>query len=123
MAVDPVAPLAARDVRTDAVSGAGALPAVTPRRELAAIEVTPGAVRLLKPDASVPFRAPPPKALLRRREALLAGVRGPAMIVLPAAAEIDRAQMSHFRQSNNLYYLTGLESPDSWLVLTKDAAG
>ncbi len=65
---------------------------------------------------------PPPipaHVLERRREALLERV-GSGIVVLrsgePADLD-DHPQASDFRQDNGFYYLTGLETPGSWLVL------
>ncbi len=62
----------------------------------------------------------PVERLEARRAALLARV-GSGTIVLHSAAErdleADYVQDNDFRQDNDFFYLTGLETPGSWLVL------
>jgi Xaa-Pro aminopeptidase len=61
-----------------------------------------------------------------RREAL-ARRTGPGMIAVPAATvrdlERDVLQDNDFRQDDYFFYLTGLESPDAWLLIAVDASG
>lgn len=64
-------------------------------------------------------------ALKRRRSALLEALE-PGIAFLRSAdpRELDEhPQDSDFRQDNDFYYLTGLETPGSWLVMFKPAAG
>lgn len=74
------------------------------------IEVEPG----------MPFAAPPPELLNARRQRLLDSI-GTGVAILKSAAmksiEGDYPQDSDFRQENDFFYLTGLETPDSWLLL------
>ncbi len=77
-------------------------------------------------SAGSPFEAPPPAILEARRQSLLDSV-GAGVVIVPAAElksiEGDYPQDSDFRQHNDYFYLTGLETPDSWLLLTADASG
>ncbi len=79
------------------------------------IEELPGAGRPIEVQAT---RA--------RREALVRRV-GPGVIAVPAATtrnlELDVLQDNDFRQNDYFFYLTGLESPDAWLVITIAASG
>jgi Xaa-Pro aminopeptidase len=76
--------------------------------------------------AGPPFERPPPPILDARRQALLDSV-GAGMVLVPSATlksiEGDYPQDSDFRQHNDFFYLTGLETPDSWLLLTADGQG
>ncbi len=60
-----------------------------------------------------------------RREALLDRI-GAGVVVIPAASprdvEHEVLQDNDFRQDDYFFYLTGIESPDSWLVLTANGA-
>jgi Xaa-Pro aminopeptidase len=75
-----------------------------------------------------PFEAPPRDLLAARRAALLDSI-GVGVVLLPSAepksieGEGDYPQDSDFRQHNDFYYLTGLETPHSWLVLVVDEQG
>ena len=65
---------------------------------------------------------PVPPALLQQRRALLLDRIGDGVVVLHAARVQDREgedfpQATDFRQDDGFFYLTGLESPDSWLLL------
>lgn len=63
---------------------------------------------------------PIPVEVLEARRARLLEALGPARAVLGAAAlrdiEGDYPQDSDFRQNNDFFYLTGLESPSAWLL-------
>ncbi len=78
------------------------------------VEVEPG-----------PPLVPAPPALLSARRGALLDAIGRGAVALPAAMvksiEGDYPQDSDFRQHNDFFYLTGLETPDAWLLLT--AAG
>src|SRR5690625_4533569 len=68
----------------------------------------------------------PPERLEERRAALLERM-GTGVAVL-GSADVrnyarDYPQDSDFRQDNNFFYLTGLETPRSWLVLVARAGG
>ena len=56
----------------------------------------------------------------RRRRELAAKVGGPAVIWVAAAPEND---LDRFYQSDDFYYLTGVEIPDVGLALHVDASG
>jgi Xaa-Pro aminopeptidase len=65
------------------------------------------------------------EALKRRRAALLESL-DPGIAFVRSAdprESSDHPQDSDFRQDNDFYYLTGLETPGSWLVLFKSATG
>ena len=66
------------------------------------------------------------QATRARREALVRRV-GPGVIAVPAATarnlELDVLQDNDFRQNDYFFYLTGLESPDAWLVITIATSG
>jgi Xaa-Pro aminopeptidase len=71
-------------------------------------------------QAAPPFQAAPAAALAARRARLLDSI-GEGVVLVRAASERDierdYAQDSDFRQNNDFLYLTGLETPDSWLLL------
>jgi Xaa-Pro aminopeptidase len=78
-------------------------------------------VRAVGPDSSLV----PAKVLESRRAALLE-LLDPGIAIVPSSrprADWEHAQDSHFRQDNNFYYLTGLETPGSWLVMFKEESG
>lgn len=63
-----------------------------------------------------------PAAVLARRRAALLDLLEPGLALVRSAdprAERDHPQDSDFRQDNDFYYLTGLETPGSWLALLK----
>jgi len=74
----------------------------------------------LADSARPPFVPTPISRLRARRVALLDSV-GTGTVILPSARprdlESDYPQASDFRQDSDFLYLTGLETPDSWLVL------
>ncbi len=89
-------------------------------------QLLPG--RLAAQDGS-PAAAVPVERLRARREALLKKMRI-GVAVLRSASERsgdppdpDYPQDSDFRQDNDFFYLTGLETPDSWLVLVAKESG
>jgi Xaa-Pro aminopeptidase len=72
--------------------------------------------------AGEPDSTPVPAALLEKRRTALLALLEPGIAIVPSAsrrASWEHPQDSDFRQDNNFYYLTGLETPDSWLVLFK----
>ncbi len=69
---------------------------------------------------------PVPPALLAQRRAALLQQLGDAVVVLRSARVQDLEtfpQATDFRQDDVFFYLTGLESADSWLVLEAHASG
>lgn len=62
----------------------------------------------------------PVEVLTRRRQALLERMpRGVAVLRSADSRDLaEHPQDSDFRQDNDFYYLTGLETPGSWLVLS-----
>lgn len=75
--------------------------------------------------SSPPDTAMDAGVLKGRRSALLEALEpGIAFIRSADARELsDYPQDSDFRQDNDFYYLTGLETPDSWLVMFKPPSG
>ncbi|MGH7503484.1 MAG: aminopeptidase P N-terminal domain-containing protein [Longimicrobiales bacterium] len=71
-------------------------------------------------QAGSPAGPVPAGTLRARREALLDRM-GSGVLILRSATvrsiESDHPQDSDYRENNDFFYLTGLESPDSWLVL------
>lgn len=88
-----------------------------------ALAATVQAADTTPPD---PFVRPPPETLSARRSRLLDSLGTGAAIVRSASTrdlESDYPQASDFRQNNDFFYLTGLETPDSWLVLAARPGG
>lgn len=79
----------------------------------------PGAVA--EPDsASIPAK------VLEGRRAALFDLLEPGIVLIRSADPRDffeHPQDTDFRQNNNFYYLTGLETPGSWLVMFKPETG
>lgn len=79
------------------------------------VETPPIAVR-----ADSPYRAPPAEVLRERRDRLVDSLgTGTAILRSGAVRDIESAypQDSDFRQDNDFLYFTGLETPDSWLLV------
>jgi Xaa-Pro aminopeptidase len=80
------------------------------------------------PGAAV---APPdsglvPAKVLEQRRAALLDLLEPSIVLIRSADPRDfyeHPQDSDFRQDNDFYYLTGLETPGSWLVMFKPETG
>jgi Xaa-Pro aminopeptidase len=87
----------------------------------AAGQTAPGRVAAVAVEPGAPFEVPPPGILQARRTALVDSI-GTGVVILGSATtksiEGDYPQDSDFRQHNDFFYLTGLETPDSWLMLT-----
>jgi Xaa-Pro aminopeptidase len=67
-----------------------------------------------------------PAKVLRDRRVALLDLLEPGIVLIRSADPRDffeHPQDSDFRQNNNFYYLTGLEEPNSWLVMFKPATG
>ena len=59
-----------------------------------------------------------PEIFKRRRKKVMAGLNGAALIVASHPEQIRNDDVHHFyRQDSNLYYLTGFEEPESFLIL------
>jgi Xaa-Pro aminopeptidase len=93
--------------------------------------VIPAAIILIVPDSSAaqagsPAGSVPVPQLEARRRALLDRL-GNGIAVLRSgkvrSIEGDYPQDSDYRESNDFFYLTGLEEPDAWLVLTARRTG
>jgi len=71
-------------------------------------------------EPGVPIQLPSPARLAARRARLLDQI-GSGLAILRSASEKsiegDYPQDSDFRQENDFFYLTGVETPDSWLAL------
>ncbi len=84
----------------------------------------------LEAQVGSPAGLVPVEILTARRQAIMAAM-GSGVAVLGSAevrtieADGSHPQDSDFRQDNDFFYLTGLETPDSWLVLVArpDSAG
>jgi Xaa-Pro aminopeptidase len=87
---------------------------------LGPIEAWAGAGASVSPDTLAEV-----EALKRRRAALLESLEPGIAFVRSAEprAMSEHPQDSDFRQDNDFYYLTGLETPGSWLVMFKPAVG
>ncbi len=77
-------------------------------------------------EPAPPFEPPPVEVLAARRERLLDAI-GSGVVVINSSGvkdiERDYPQDSDFRQSNDFMYLTGLETPDAWLLLVAGPDG
>jgi Xaa-Pro aminopeptidase len=91
----------------------------------------PAAILLSVPGSSAaqagsPAGAVPVQQLEARRRALLDRL-GNGIAVLRSgkvrSIEGDYPQDSDYRENNDFFYLTGLEEPDAWLVLTGRKTG
>jgi Xaa-Pro aminopeptidase len=77
-------------------------------------------------DAQSPDSSFIPVEVLEQRRAALFELLEPGLALLRSADRIEMAeypQASDFRQDNDFYYLTGLETPGSYLVLLKAEGG
>jgi Xaa-Pro aminopeptidase len=67
-----------------------------------------------------------PAAVLERRRAALMKLLEPGVALIRSEdtrEDDEHAQDSDFRQDDDFYYLTGLETPGSWLVMFKEPGG
>lgn len=77
-------------------------------------------------EAALPYDAPPVELLEARRARLLDSIGSGVVLVRSASSrdiERDYPQDSDFRQNNDFLYLTALETPDSWLLLSSTPDG
>jgi Xaa-Pro aminopeptidase len=65
----------------------------------------------------------PPEVLGARRERLLTALHGAVAILSSAGPRGDYAQDSDYREDNDFFYLTGIESPAAWLVVNGGGEG
>ena len=76
--------------------------------------------------ATVPYEAPPASLLSARRAELIDSI-GPGIVLLRSSSlrnlETEYLQDSDFRQDNDFLFLTGIEVPDSWLLIESPVAG
>lgn len=96
----------------------------------ATLAQSPGTTTLepvpMEVEPGEPFRQPSAEVLQTRR-AHLREALGEGVALLPSASQRDLEgeypQDSDFRQRNDFFYLTGLETPDSWLLLGNGGDG
>jgi Xaa-Pro aminopeptidase len=87
------------------------------------------AALLAWPSAAAPQHAgddPIPASVLRARRAALLERVGAGLVVLRGADRMEleeHPQSTDFRQDDDVYYLTGLETPGLWLLLVARTAG
>lgn len=79
-------------------------------------------VGILEAQVGSPAGPVPPEALQARRGQVMDAMGSGVAVIGSAAVRSIEAHGSHpqdsdFRQDNDFFYLTGLETPDSWLVL------
>ncbi len=90
------------------------------------VVVTPATAQIAEVEAALPFQVPAAEVLAARRASLLDSI-GTGVVLVRSADErsMDRdyPQASDFRQNNDFLYLTGLETPDSWLLLSSAPDG
>jgi len=86
--------------------------------------LTPGLSQLLDAQAGSPAGAVPVERLVARRQALIARLQT-GVAIIRGASELsndppnsDYPQATDFRQDNDFFYFTGLETRDSWLIAT-----
>lgn len=85
----------------------------------------PGILEATDPVAA-PDSGPVPAEVLEARRQALLELLEPGIVIIRSAdpRELsEHPQDSDFRQDNNFYYLTGLEEPNSWLVMLKPKNG
>ncbi len=77
-------------------------------------------------QAGSPAGPVPVELLAARRQALMDRIgTGVALVcsARPRSLAVDHPQDSDYREENDFFYLTGLESPDSWLMLLARSNG
>ena len=91
---------------------------------LLAAWLAPGLPSRLDAQAGSPAGAVPVERLVARRQALIARIQNGVAIIRGASElsndppDSDYPQASDFRQDNDFFYFTGLETRDSWLIAT-----
>ncbi len=59
-----------------------------------------------------------PEIFKKRRKRVIAGLKGAALLVAAHPEQIRNDDVHHqYRQDSNLYYLTGFEEPESFLLI------
>ncbi len=93
---------------------------------LAALVATPAVVEA---QAGSPAGAVPVANLQARRQALISRIKS-GVAIIRGAEELSAdppdskyPQATSFRQDNDFFYLTGLETPDSWIIITAADSG
>ena len=101
-------------------------PAPSPARAAASVPGVGAAAPASADTTYDPFVRPPREVLEARRHRLLDSL-GTGAAVIPSATrkdlEASYPQASDFRQDNDFLYYTGLETPDSWLVVVARGGG
>ena len=81
----------------------------------------PATAQIAEIEPAAPFEVPPAEVLAARRARVLDSI-GTGVVLVRSASEqsMDRdyPQDSDFRQNNDFLYLTGLETPESWLAMS-----
>ncbi|HEY9519062.1 MAG TPA: aminopeptidase P N-terminal domain-containing protein, partial [Gemmatimonadales bacterium] len=101
------------------------MPKLVHALQLLALLAAPGA---LEAQAGSPAGPVPVANLEARRQALIAGV-GTGVAIIRGAEELSadppasKYPQASFRQDNDFFYLTGLETPESWLIVTATDSG
>jgi Xaa-Pro aminopeptidase len=86
--------------------------------------LVPGRPARLHAQVGSPGGAVPVERLAARRQALIARMKGGVAIIRGASElsgdlpDSDYPQATDFRQDNDFFYFTGLETRDSWLIAT-----
>lgn len=101
------------------------MPKLVHRLLLAALVAAPG---FLEAQAGSPAGAVPVANLQARRQALIARIKSGVAIIrgaeeLSADPPDSKYPQATFRQNNDFFYLTGLETPDSWIIITAADSG
>jgi len=95
---------------------------------VAALVAAPAAPAALQAQAGSPAGAVPVANLVARRQALIARIET-GVAILRGAEELSadppdsKYPQTAFRQDNDFFYLTGLETPDSWIIITAADSG
>lgn len=102
------------------------MPKLVHRLPLLALLAAPAG---LEAQAGSPAGPVPVANLEARRQALISGV-GTGTAIIRGAEELSAdppaskyPQATAFRQDNDFFYLTGLETPDSWLIVSAGDSG
>lgn len=82
----------------------------------------------LEAQAGSPAGPVPVANLVARRQALIARIKSGVAIIrgaeeLSADPPDSKYPQTAFRQDNDFFYLTGLETPDSWIIITAADSG
>ena len=102
------------------------MPILARRLLLAVLVVSP---TILPAQSGSPAGSVPVANLVARRQALIARIKS-GVAIIRGAEELSNdppnskyPQATSFRQDNDFFYLTGLETPDSWIIITAADSG